>query len=167
MLNPKERSSFEVAEARFLEIIDKFGWHVMNVAPRTDSKDKQEWFSYSTGLFMNFRHPEIILCGLHSDVSTRIINEIGNAIKSGSRFDLDTDYPDIFAGNVKCRFRVVHASHYGEYVCWAQWFYESDDFPVWQCFWPDKANHYPWESACHPEVTALQPFLYKPSQQII
>jgi len=54
MLDPTKRESFSRADAKFLEIIDKYGWHVMSVAPRSDFQDKQEWFSYSTGLFMRF-----------------------------------------------------------------------------------------------------------------
>ncbi len=75
MLDPTKRESFSRADAKFLEIIDKYGWHVMSVAPRSDSQDKQEWFSYSTGLFMRF-NPEVILCGLEADIAIRIINEI-------------------------------------------------------------------------------------------
>jgi hypothetical protein len=51
MLDPTKRDGFDKGDAKFLEIIDKFGWHVMSVAPRADSQDKAEWFSYSTGLF--------------------------------------------------------------------------------------------------------------------
>jgi hypothetical protein len=167
MLDPTKREGFSRADAKFLEIIDRYGWHVMSVAPRADSQDKQEWFSYSTGLFMRFGHPEIILCGLDADIAIRIINAIGNAVKSGRKFDLDTDYRDIFANDVKCCFRAVHLSQYSDYVCWTQWFYERDVFPVWQCFWPDKAGNYPWESACHPEVAELQPCLDRPSPQVM
>lgn len=120
MLDSKKREGFLRSDSKFLEIIDRHGWHVMSVAPRADSQDKQEWFSYSTGLFMRFKHPEVILCGLDAGIAVRIINEIGNAVKSGRKFDLDTDYPDIFANGVKCRFRAVHVSQYGEYVSWSQ-----------------------------------------------
>ncbi len=116
---------------------------------------------------MRFSNPEVILCGLEADIAIRIINEIGNALKSGRKFDLDTDYADILANNVKCCFRAVHLSQYSEYVCWAQWFYEQDAFPVWQCLWPDKGGHYPWDVACHAEVAKLQPSLYKPSRQVM
>lgn len=167
MLDPSKRSGFSSADAKFLEIIDTFGWHVMSVAPKVDSDDKQEWFSYSTGLFMRFDVPEIILCGLDSNTATSIINEIGDAIKSGLKFDLDKEHSDVFGGDVKCRFRLMHASRYDEYVCRARWFYEGDNFPVWQCFWPDKSGHYPWERNCHPEVKELQPSLFEPLQQVM
>jgi hypothetical protein len=167
MLDPKNRDGLKPGDARFLEIIDKYGWHVMSVAPRADSDDAEEWFSYSTGLFMRFQHPEIILCGLDTSVSQQIINAIGNEVKTGRKFDLDTDYADIFSDEDICRFRVVHASQYGEYVCWSQWFYEGEPFPAWQCFWPDQAGKYPWDKDCDPSVVELQPLLYKPSQKIM
>ena len=86
MLDPKNREGLGKGDAEFLEFIDKHGWHVMNVAPRVDSEDKQEWFSYSTGLYMRYHHPEIILCGLDADESTYIINDIGNAVKADRKF---------------------------------------------------------------------------------
>jgi Domain of unknown function (DUF4262) len=134
MLDYKNREGFDLGDAKFLEIIEKFGWHVMSVCPRKDSIDQQEWFSYSTGLFAQFQRPEIILFGLAANTGSRIINEIGNAVKVGREFELDADYTDIFADAVKCRFRCVQASRYSEYVCWSTWFYEGDEFPVWQCF---------------------------------
>ncbi|HXJ03798.1 MAG TPA: DUF4262 domain-containing protein [Candidatus Acidoferrum sp.] len=167
MLDPKNRDGLKPGDARFLEVIDKYGWHVMSVAPRINSDDAQEWFSYSTGFFMRFQHPEIILCGLDADVGTRIINTIGDELKSGRKFDLDTDCADIFANDVKCSFRVVHPTQYGEYVGWAHWFYEGDSFPVWQCFWPDKIGIYPWDEACNRSVAELQPLLYKPSRNVM
>jgi len=166
MLDPKKRDGLHGADAQFLEIIDQYGWHVMSVAPRAESKDKQEWFSYSTGIFMQFSHPEILLCGLGADTAIRIINEIGNALKNGRRFDLDTDCDDILADNVKCRFRRVHISRYKDYVGWSLWFYEGDDFPLWQCFWPDRDGHYPWKKSCDVEVAELQPFLFESSEPI-
>ncbi len=164
MLDAKKRGGLSRGDAEFLRIIDEYGWHVMSVAPRVDSEDKQEWFSYSTGLYMRFQHPEIILCGLDDNQATYIINDIGDEVKAGRKFQLDEDCSDIFANNVKCRFRAVHPSQYGEYVCFSQWFYESDDFPVWQCFWPDRNGHYPWDETCHPDAVELQPLLYKPCE---
>jgi Domain of unknown function (DUF4262) len=75
-----------------LKIIERHGWHVMSVCPRKDSDDKREWFSYSTGLLFSHNHPEIILCGLSSRTAHAIINEIGNAVASGRKYDLDKDF---------------------------------------------------------------------------
>jgi hypothetical protein len=76
----KRLEGFDLRDAKSLEIIDKNGWHVMSVAPRVG--EHGAIFSYSTGLFLRFKHPEIILCGLEPDSSIRIINEIGRHVQS-------------------------------------------------------------------------------------
>jgi len=158
MLDPKQRNGFPPGDMKFLEIIDKFQWHVMSVAPRIG--EGGESFSYSTGLFMRFKHPEIILFGLNPDISQQIINGIGKIVEAGKPFEMNRDYADVFADEVMCRFRPVLSAHYREYVGWSLWFYEQELFPLFQCFWPDKNGRYPWEKECHPDVAGCQPLLY-------
>src|ERR1700682_4089538 len=105
MLNPAKREGVSPADAKFLEIIEKYGWHVMSVAPRLNSDCKEEWFSYSTGLFFRFGQPEIIVLGLDSDTGTRIVNEVGEQMKKGRKFATGIDYDDIFADKVPCQFK--------------------------------------------------------------
>ena len=69
-------------------MIEKFGSNVMSVAPRVGSADKDEWFFYSTGLFLKFKHPEIMLCGLSANTARTIIHEIGNGFGSGRTFEV-------------------------------------------------------------------------------
>lgn len=164
MLNPKNRDGFDAQDAKFLEIVDRFGWHVMHVAPRPESNERQEWFSYSTGLFRKFGVPEIILFGVGYRDSIALINEIGKLFEKGTEISLDVEVPGIFANDVKCVFRKMDVSWYAEYVGFSQWFYEDNNFPVWQCFWPDKAGKYPWEVDCNSEVAELQPRLYEPKR---
>jgi uncharacterized protein DUF4262 len=97
-LDPKKLEGFGLRDAKFLEIIDKYGWHVMSVAPRVG--EHGALFSHSTGLFLRFKHPRIILCGLEPDSSTRIINEIGRQVQSGKTFEFSQPYSDIFADDV-------------------------------------------------------------------
>ncbi len=94
MLDPKNREGLSQGDAKFLEIVDKYGWHVMTVAPRVDSQDKQEWFSYSTGLYMRFQQPEVIIFGFDHETGTSLVNEIGNAFKG---------WAQIFFGYRLCR----------------------------------------------------------------
>jgi hypothetical protein len=75
-----------------LKIIEKRGWHVLSVFPLENSTN-QEWFSYSTGLLLTCNHPEIILCGLSSETAHGVINDIGDAVASGRKYELDKDYP--------------------------------------------------------------------------
>ena len=117
----KRLEGFDLRDAKFLEIIDKNGWHVMSVAPRIG--EHGAIFSYSTGLFLRFKHSEIILCGLEPDSSIRIINEIGRTFSLWKAFEVSQPYSGIFADDVnKCQFRPVQMAIYGEYACWTQWF---------------------------------------------
>jgi len=120
-----------------------------------------EW-SFSTGLFHSYQHPEIVIFGLELDNMQKIVNTIGSAIRDGAKFESGNEYQDIFA-RCGCQFRTVDASRYQNYLGWAIWFYNGDPFPALQCFWPDREGHYPWDPACSPGVASLQPLLFKPS----
>jgi hypothetical protein len=96
-----------------------------------------------------------------SDIGIRVLDEIGEQMKGSRRFDPGTDYSDVFADGVKCQFRPVHAGQYEEYLCFSIWFYETKDFPAWQCFWPDEDGFYPWQEECSQDVRQLQPLLFK------
>jgi hypothetical protein len=163
-LDPKNREGLNAPDAKFLEIVDKYGWHVMTVAPRVGEEVNS--FAYSTGLFLRFQQPEIILFGLDHKNSVGIINEIGQQMKSGKTFEIGKVYADIFAPPVKCQFQRVPVTVYPEYFGWSLWFYEGSDFPVWQCFWPDKNGIFPWEDSCDPEIVKIQPRLFLPPAPI-
>jgi hypothetical protein len=49
-LDPSKRDGFSQADAKFLEIIEKYGWHVMTVAPRV-GEDGDLWV-YDGGRFI-------------------------------------------------------------------------------------------------------------------
>jgi hypothetical protein len=70
--------------------------------------------------------------------------------------------PDIWRSTT-VRFACWTLAHYKEYVGFSLWFYESNDFPMLQCFWPDCSNRFPWDSSCPDWVREAQPFLYLPA----
>jgi hypothetical protein len=49
-LNPANREGLSQGEAKFLQIIEEFGWHAMTVAPREG--EEGDLFAYSTGFFI-------------------------------------------------------------------------------------------------------------------
>jgi Domain of unknown function (DUF4262) len=147
------------ADQKFLGQIETYGWNVTNVF-RREGQTGPDW-SYSTGLFHTFRHPEIVIFGLELDNMQKIVNVIGSEIKGGGEFESGKEYQNIFA-SCGCQFRPVDASRYADYLGWALWFYNGDSFPVLQCFWPDREGHYPWDPACSAGVVELQPLLFKP-----
>jgi hypothetical protein len=135
--------------------IANFGWHVVHIEP---TKDAPAW-SFTIGLFHTFMHPEVLMFGLDHELSHRVINGICERIKAGNRMEAELEYPDILA-KVRCIFKAVHRDWYKWVLGYARWFYESDEFPVLQCVWPDKQQHYPWEPAFKAEWVWAQPLLF-------
>ncbi|MCU1270527.1 MAG: hypothetical protein JWN74_1821 [Acidobacteriaceae bacterium] len=151
------REKLPAPDQKFLASIETFGWNVTNVFNK-EGDTGPEW-SYSTGLFHSYAHPEIIIFGLELRNMRKIVNNVGSAVKNGSRFKPGSEYFDIFT-KYGCQFRDVSVDHYRAYLGWAIWFYERDSFPVLQCFWPDREGRYPWDPACSAAVVAQQPLLF-------
>jgi hypothetical protein len=57
-------------------------------------------------------------------------------------------------------FRAMEKKHYREYLGFARWFYDGDEFPVLQCVWPDKGHRYPWHPEASEPFRKRQPVLY-------
>jgi hypothetical protein len=58
-INPEKLNGHTKFDQKFLKIIDEHGWHVMNVVPRAEGS--VHGWSYSTGLYYHYRHPEIVI----------------------------------------------------------------------------------------------------------
>ncbi len=121
------------ADQKFLAQIQTHGWNVTKVF-RREGETGPEW-SFSTGLFHTFQHPEIVIFGLELDTMQKIVNVIGTEIKGGEKFEPGNEYQNVFA-QCGCQFRPVDWSRYADYLGWAMWFYNGDPFPVLQrrCF---------------------------------
>ncbi len=158
--DPGHPDNSHPADQKFLSNIGAHGWVVTKVFQSAGEAGPE--FAYSAGLFHSYRHPEIIIFGLGLDIMHKLINNIGDSVKTGTRFEPGNEYQDIFA-RCGCQFRPVDTSHYKSYLGWAIWFYNGEPFPVLQCFWPDQEGHYPWDPACSPGVVSLQPLLFKSS----
>ena len=145
-------------DQKFLAQIETHGWNVTNIFRRDEEKGP-EW-SFSTGLFHSYLHPEIVIFGLELDNMQKIVNTIGSEVKNGAKYESGNEYHDIFA-RCGCQFRPVDTGHYRRYLGWAIWFYNGEPFPTLQCFWPDLQGRYPWDPECSPSVVALQPLLFR------
>lgn len=56
-------------------------------------------------------------------------------------------------------FRTVEQQHYREYLGYARWYYNGDDFPALQCVWPDSHHRYPGHSEADSDFLRRQPVL--------
>jgi hypothetical protein len=146
------------SDAKVLSDIKRVGWHTLGVSPR-QSEEGPHW-AFSIGLYYSFNHPEVIVLGLPLNTCTEIVNVIGKQIEAGVRFEADTEYTDILQDPFRCTFRAFERAAYRVFVGYSLWFYENDEFPLLQCFWPDKQLHFPWDDGCNEFVKNLQ--LYRP-----
>jgi len=153
-------SGLSAPDIKVLEDIRKHSWHVIGVFP-SQGEAGPGW-AFSIGLFHSFAHPEVVVFGLDFNNCTKIVNEIGLQIRRGKRFHARQEYAEILNDPYRCSFRDVQRQHYRTYLGYALWFYQSDPFPVAQCFWPDKAGNLPWEAGCNSEVRDAQPLLFLP-----
>jgi hypothetical protein len=162
--DPRNRDGRNDFEQKFLRIIDECGWFVMNVAPRVD--EEGDLWSYSTGLFFHYQHPEIIIFNESNDLRHSMINSIGERVRKGEKFEPGHGYADII-DNFDVQFQPVDVSHYADWVNSAIWFYDSDppSFPLLQCFYPDMNGKFPWEHDCQTWCVDSQPLLFKPKEE--
>jgi hypothetical protein len=160
--NPKQRGDVNDYERKFLRIIDEFGWHVTSVAPLVG--EEGDLWSYSTGLFYHYQHPEIIIFNESYDLRHSMINAIGERARHGEKFQPGRSYADIIGGGYYVQFRPVDVSHYRDWVNSSIWFYDGDpsSFPLLQCFYPDMNDKFPWEDGCEQWAVDQQPRLFKP-----
>jgi len=153
--DPLKRKPQDEGEAKLLADVKDPGWHVIGVA----EDDEGPGFAYTIGLHHNYRHPEIIAHGLEVRLLWQIVNIIGEKVKAGEKFEDCHEAKDMLEGYLVF-FRRVEQQHYREYLGYARWFYEGDDFPVLQCVWPDKAHRYPWHPDASEGFRQRQPVLY-------
>jgi hypothetical protein len=150
------------AEQKFVGIIDEFGWHVMKVFANDPGQPE---FAYTTGLWKNYGHPELLIVGVPLDRAQAIINEMGGDIRDGvRRFQPGGPVQDVVDG-FGVYFVDFAWKHVGEYFGWALWYYgdyleNREQFPILQCVWPAKGNgSYPWDPDWPEELRDWQPVL--------
>ena len=145
------------AERKFQEIIAEHGWHVMQVRNREDETGPT--FSYSTGLWKNFKHPELIIFGLSEELEHVMINNAGYDIKTGvRRFSAENYYDDFLEGFDVLMIEVDDIQR-KEYATWTDWYYDRQPFPLLQCVYPNTKGVWPWEEAANAEFPEIQPLL--------
>jgi hypothetical protein len=132
-------------DRKLLADVKRHGWHVLMI----EEDEEGPGFAYSVGLHHSFGHPELIVFGLPVQVMHRIINAVGEEIRSGERFEHLEESGEVLDGYYLA-LRTVERRHYRDYFGYARWFYRGNDFPALQCVWPDAQHRYPW----HPEFNA-------------
>jgi hypothetical protein len=144
------------ADRKLLHDVAEVGWHFLVIPEEAGTPG----WAFSVGLYHSFRHPEVVVFGLPLKLLGQVIGGIGTAVRGGKVFAAGQDYADILEG-VRCAFRPVTPCWYRPFLGYARWFYQGDDFPVLQCLWPDKQQHFPWEPKFKKAWLSAQPLLYE------
>jgi hypothetical protein len=137
-----------------LETVERDGWAVLAIK----EEDYHPGYAFSVGLFRNFGHPELLIMGIPPESATRLINLMGEAIRSGQQFEASRRY-DGFAQDFPLTFLAVDGRHHEPYLGYANWFNRGTDYPVLQCIWPDKQGQFPWEAGYEPAFFLAQRLL--------
>lgn len=156
MVRTLKDAGLDDGDRKLLSDIERVGWHVVMIP---EEEGTPGW-SFSVGLFKRFNHPEIVVFGLPLELSGEVINAIGRDIKKGQAFEAGQEYPEILEG-VLCTFRPVLRQWYRPFLGYAGWYYRGPEFPVLQCIWPDKKQHYPWDPKFKKAWYWAQPLLFE------
>jgi hypothetical protein len=147
-------SDMNAGDKKVLSDVKEYGWHVLSVF----EDDEGPGFSYTIGLFHTFKHPEVLMMGLDTDFMSGILNNIGDDIRNGKRYEAGREYPEIVE-NYKCSFQRINERFYGEYLGTAVRFYKGKAFPALQCIYPDMSGRYPWDEGVNSALLEMQSVL--------
>ena len=137
-----------------IDKIEEFGCMVLHVQ---NPGEPRPAFSYTLGLYNARGVPELITCGLHSEVAQSALNDAANLLADGVDLTRDS-YRDLI-GNVEVVFRPIDRKWVEELMLSAVWFNGSSDFPVLQLIYPDLENRFPGDEGfnIYFEQPLLQP----------
>lgn len=141
-------------ERDLLANIAKSGWQ----STRVVGDEGETVFAYTIGLFHSFGFPELIVFGMPAKTAHGIFDTAARAAASGNPIPLNVPC-DKFSDSYKCEFRRVPPYRYDEFVLSARWFYQHEDFPLYQVVWPSVEGYMPW----HPKADLT----FQESQPII
>jgi hypothetical protein len=141
-------------EREAIDKIEEFGLMVLHVQ---NPGDPRPAFSYTLGLHNTRNVPELITCGLPSNVAQRALNYAADLLADG--IDLTQGRHRDLIGNVDVEFGSVDRKWVEELMLSAIWFNGSSDFPSLQLIYPDLDNRFPGDEGFNVyfEQPLLQP----------
>lgn len=145
----------EIERVEIQNIIDENGCQIVQVA----GDNYMPSYAYTIGLFQQYNHPEIICFGLGPDVLETFLNNAKNRIEEGEQFSTEQSYSGFLDKNVNIQYLSVDKNFYKDYLEYATWFYNSEEFPALELVWPDKKGNFPWQKSFDKKLEFIQPLL--------
>lgn len=144
-------------DTRILAHVNRKGWHNLAVPPA----EGEPGYSFTLGHFLNCDHPELVLMGLKAELASRMLDAAAVRVRDmGERLQPHQEYPDFLPG-LTVAFLPVEFAFYGQYLGYANWFYEHLPlpYPALQMVWPDGRGVFPWQPGYDARFRRLQPLL--------
>jgi Domain of unknown function (DUF4262) len=141
-------------DQHFIEQIRKHGWFGTHVAP----DDEGPGFSYTTGFWLKFDFPELIVFSLGRQTAHDTFWHMYHELEAGRRFPIGEPTEAIFE-NCAAVLLPVSRHQYHPHLGWSRWFYAGDDFQCLQLVFPDPSGRFPRSSGSSESFQAAQPDL--------
>jgi hypothetical protein len=141
-------------ERNIVAKVREHGWFDTQVGGEGDSPG----FSYTTGFWLKFKVPELIVFALRPKTAHDTFWHIYRELEAGKRFAVGERTEEIFV-NLPSVFLEVSPERYPDHLGWSRWFYGNDDFPCLQLVYPDATGCFPWSPGVSDHERAAQPDL--------
>lgn len=143
-------------EKNFVNKVRKHGWFHTSVAPR-EGEDGPS-FGYTTGFWLKFRFPELIVFSLRRQVAHDTFWHVYRELDAGKQFAIGEPRDDIFQ-NAAVVLLPVSPEEYQSHLGWSRWFYGGDEFQCLQLVFPDTNGYFPWSDRGSDSFRTSQPDL--------
>ncbi len=149
-------TNLEADERKLVDDIEKYGCHVIHVKSQQPIPGR----SNTIGLHETIQQPELVVVGMKQDLAHHLLNEAARRMEQGLRLAGGHREKELLE-NVESEFRRVEQRWAQHVMGYALWFCGEDEFPVFQCVYPDLNNHFPWDTSFDTTWRDRRPLLFQ------
>lgn len=158
---PGQESTFDDNDRTVMANIAKYGWHIVQIP---DGAQSSGWV-FSVGMWHTLGSPELAVFGMASNDASRLINQIGDHIRSGRFIGPDVVLNDVLEDDRPVTFREADSSWSGPMFGYATWFGRRPPLPVAQVVWADTQGRFLWDDGIDDWYRQTQPSLWIPADE--
>ena len=148
------QASEDASEQKVIDDIATHGWHGVHIS----ADEVGPGYAFTIGACHSFGQPEFLIMGLPRAMAHQILDVALDAARSGAITDFTATTDALLEGH-QCAFVRVPVEQYRNYVGYARWYYQGDDFMLYQIVWPSRDGHFPWDAEASAQYVESQPLL--------
>lgn len=141
-------------EQSFVGKVREHGWFDTHIL----ADDEGPGFSFTTGLWLGTRQPELIMFATKHDIAHNVFWSVFHDAAAGIALPVGRRTNSVFTNLAAYAFPVAKR-FYPELLGWSSWFYGGEDFPCLHIVWPDRTGVFPWEEGFDEAFVGDQPDL--------